>query len=51
MSDISHFCTQWPEAVVISGFLNFKPKVGGRGEVTLLTAKLLLFTPSFLVQL
>ena len=29
MSDISHFYTQWPRAVVISGFLNFKPKVGG----------------------
>lgn len=34
ISDISHFCTKWPEAVVISGFLNFKPKIGRRGEVT-----------------
>lgn len=25
-SDISHFCTQWSGTVVISGFLNFKPK-------------------------
>ena len=40
MSDISHFCTQWPRAVVISGFLNFKPKVGGEGEVILITARL-----------
>lgn len=34
ISDISHFCTQRPEAVVISGFLNFKPKVveGGGGR-------------------
>ena len=31
ISDISHFCTQRPEAVVISGFLNFKPKVVERG--------------------
>lgn len=28
MRDISHFCTEWPRAVVISEFLNFKPKWG-----------------------
>ena len=29
------FCTQRPRAVAVSGFLNFKPKVGGRVGVNL----------------